>query len=62
MFIGLQVDDREYVFSDTKRVWSAINYGHSWGLDTGKGIVFIFSEFKEMLMFIANEEKLWVRG
>ena len=62
MFVGIEVQEREYIFSDTKRVWRAINYGHSWGLEVNKQTVFIFMEFQEMLMFIANEEKLWLRG
>lgn len=62
MFVGLEVDEKEYVFSDTIRVWKARDYGHSWGLSINKGCVFFFNSFAEMLMFIANEEKLWLRG
>lgn len=62
MFVGIETDEKEYIFSDTKRVWKAIDYGHSWGLSVNKGVVFFFNSFSDMLMFIANEEKLWLRG
>lgn len=63
MFIGLEVDDnQEYVFSDTVQVWKAKDYKHSWGLEVNKGCIFFFNSFSEMLMFIANEEKLWLRA
>ena len=64
MFVGLNADEEEkaYTFSDTKRVWKAIDYGHSWGLEVNKGCIFFFNSFSEMLMFLANEEKLWYRG
>ena len=63
MFVGIDVNDKkEYTFYDTIRVWKDTDYGNSWGLSVNEGVVFFFSSFSEMLMFLANQEKLWLRA
>jgi len=62
MFSMISVDQEqtEFRFSDGRRGWTALNYGHGWGLQVTKGLVMYFGSFTELIMFLANEEKLWV--
>lgn len=61
MLIMVGVENGEYCFSDGVKLWYATDYEVGWGLELDRGMKMMFGSFDELVMFVCNEGKLWVK-